>query len=64
MLKFYGIDMITVPNSVGRTVGGGVHCMTNDYNREEDIDFVKILDTPKELLTNEEGAGYFDPQLL
>jgi len=64
LLKFYGIDSLAVPNEVGRTVGGGFHCMTNDYRREEEIDFEKILKkNTKELTTNEE-AGYFDPELL
>ena len=38
--------------------------MTNDYYREEEHDFVKILETPKSELTLEEEAGYFDQELL
>lgn len=61
--KKYDIDVVTVDMKVSGSVLGACHCMSNDYNREEDIDFAKILDK-KEDLTLEERAGYFDPKLL
>lgn len=64
LLKFYGIESIPIPHELGRTCAGGAHCMTNDFYREEDIDFAKILSKPNDELTQVEAAGYFDPNLL
>lgn len=62
MLEFYGVKSLKVPNEIGRSCAGGIHCMTNDYCREEEIDFEKILTSPES--SKEELAGYFDPELL
>jgi len=63
-LNFYGIETIQIKHEQGRTVGGGMHCMTNDYYREEEMDFDRILNTPKEKLSREEDACYFDADIL
>lgn len=62
MFKFYGIESMAVPLEMMGSTFGGCHCMTNDYNREEDRDWGKLLE--KEEMTLEERAGYFDPELL
>jgi hypothetical protein len=62
VLKHYGIESLTVPCDVSRPFAGGMHCMTNDFCREEDMDFSKILNS--DVNTPEELAGYFDPYLL
>ena len=64
LLRFYGIDSILVEHEVARTVGGGIHCMSNDFNREEEIDFESILAKDSDSLTVQEKACYFDPGLL
>lgn len=61
--NYYGIETIQVKHELGRTVCGGMHCMTNEFSREEDIDFSSIL-SKNENLSIEEEAGYFDPELL
>jgi hypothetical protein len=64
MFDVYGIKSFPVPLEMMGSTLGGCHCMTNDYCREEDRDWGKILDTPEADLTLEERAGYFDPELL
>lgn len=64
MFDVYGIKSFEVPLDMMGSTLGGCHCMTNDYNREEDRDWGKILDTPESELTLEERAGYFDHELL
>ena len=54
-----------MPNPYGRELGGGFHCMTNDYNRVDDFGFEKILSTQDtQSLSKEQIAGYFDVELL
>jgi glycine amidinotransferase len=62
MFKVYGIESFPVPLDMMASTLGGCHCMTNDYSREEEIDFSNLLEKPE--LTLEERAGYFDPELL
>ena len=62
MLEHYQIETIKVPCEIGRSVGGGIHCMTNDYCREEEHDFAAIIESSKN--SKEELAGYFDKNLL
>jgi hypothetical protein len=62
ILNHYGVECLTIPCEVGRLFDGGMHCITNDYNREEDMDFNKILTSTNN--SKEELAGYFDPALL
>lgn len=63
-LKYYGIETINFPNEPGRALAGGMHCMTNDYHREENMDFNKILTSSDESLLPQDLAGYFDLDLL
>jgi len=62
MFKVYGIESFEVPLEMMGSTLGGCHCMTNDYNREEDRDWAGLLEKPE--MTLEERAGYFDPELL
>lgn len=61
----YGIECITHSNPYGRESGGGFHCMTNDYYREESVDYKSILETTDDSkLSKLDLAGLFDPDLL
>ncbi len=62
--KQYGIDTFEVAIEHMNSTLGGCHCMTNDYNREEDRDYKKVLESANEDLTRDEKAGLFDPDLL
>ena len=64
MFKTYGVESFEVPLEMMGSTLGGCHCMTNDYCREEDNDFAKILETPDSEVTLEQRAGYFDSELL
>ena len=65
LLQFYGIECLESSNPYGREVGGGFHCMTNDWNRQEEKDFNKVLDDPLNTnISNEDLNGLFDGELL
>ena len=38
--------------------------MTNEYHREEEVDFKGLLKKTDDEVTFEESCGYFDPELL
>ena len=59
LFKVYGVESFPVPLEMMGSTLGGCHCMTNDYNREEDRDWAGLLEKPE--MTLEERAGYFDP---
>jgi hypothetical protein len=64
-LEFYGIKCILFDNPFGRESGGGLHCMTNDFCREDPKGIGKVLDNKdNNNFSKEELAGYFDPELL
>lgn len=64
-LSHYGIECIAHPNPYGRESAGAFHCMTNDYYREESIDYKSILETTdNSKLTKKDLAGLFDEDLL
>jgi len=64
MFKFYGIESLAIPLEMMGSTLGGCHCMTNDYNREEDRDWAGILEKKDDEISLEERAGYFDKELL
>ena len=65
LLEFYGIECMKCSNPYGREVAGGFHCMTNDWNRQEEKDFNKVLDDPLNTnVSKEELNGFFDGELL
>ena len=51
LLGSYGIESVQIDHSMAQSAGGGTHCMSNEYQREEEFDFNKILETPTEQLT-------------
>lgn len=64
LLNFYGIETIPVEYTCGRHLAGGLHCISNDYEREEEKDYKKLLESNEKDLTKEDLACYFDPELL
>ena len=51
MLNFYGVETLSLDHPLARTVAGGTHCMSNEYCREEEHDYERILSTPIDQLT-------------